>query len=325
MTLEMPVAAELPEGSYVDVAFEVERNYEGWRLDRYLTAKLKNFSRERAAALVATARGDRRLKPSTRVHTGLRFVLRRPSRAEPPTPTEVPILHRDEWIVVVDKPAGLPVHPNARYHLGTLVHVLRRAGVGAEPVHRLDRETSGLVVCARTAKVSCCFMHAFQRGEVHKQYLAICEGTPPDEFVVDAPLAVGGRIVRIAVRVDPESGRPARTRFAVVRRFTRGETSFALLRAFPETGRQHQIRAHLREAGFPIVGDKIYGPDEMIYDRFVRRALTPYDWSRLHLARHALHAYQLEFTHPGTGLRVRFEAPLAADLATFVNDAATTI
>jgi 23S rRNA pseudouridine1911/1915/1917 synthase len=113
-------------------------------------------------------------------------------------------------------------------------------------------------------------------------------------------------------------GKPSRTRFAVLKRFERDGALFSLVRAFPETGRQHQIRVHLREAGFPIVGDKIYGPDEGYFDRFSKHCLEPEAWTRLRLQRHALHAAHVVFPHPATREPVAFEAPLPPDLTTFI-------
>jgi 23S rRNA pseudouridine1911/1915/1917 synthase len=163
-------------------------------------------------------------------------------------------------------------------------------------------------------------MRAFVGGAVHKEYLAIVEGWPPEEeFQVDAPIAEGTALIRIAVRIDPLRGKPALTRFHVLRRFLRDGEPFALIRAIPETGRQHQIRIHLREAGYPIVGDKMYGPDEGYFDRFSKRCLEPEAWRRLRLERHALHAAHLRFPHPESGREVSFEAPLPGDLLAFLN------
>jgi len=312
---------------FVDIPFSVEPNYTGWRLDRYLTAKLRRFSRSRVQRLIESCLvAERTLKAATRITPGLRFVLRRRVLEEPPTPTHVPVLYEDEFMVIVDKPAGLPIHACARYQVGTLVARLREryGGPGIEPVHRLDRETSGVVICARTKEASRFFMRSFQSGRVHKEYLAICEGAPlADELVVDMPLAVGGALVRIAVRCDP-SGRPSRTRFRVVERFAHERQAYTLIRAWPETGRQHQIRAHLRHAGLPIVGDKIYGPGEAYYDRFCKHLLTADDWARLRLARHALHAHRVSFAHPHTGEHVSFSAPLPDDLRQFIRDGRAT-
>ena len=245
----------------------------------------------------------------------------RPTRAEPDTPAGFTALYCDAAILVVDKPAGLPVHPSSRYVHGTLVGRLReRYGEGfAAPVHRLDRETSGLVLCARTSAAARALGKAFLRGAVQKEYLAIACGAPAsDELWVDAPIAVGGALVRIAVRIDRSHGQPARTRFVVEERLARDGELFTLLRAFPMTGRQHQIRVHLRAAGLPLLGDKIYGHDEACYDRFTRFALTADDRARLRLPRQALHAARLSFVHPLTGAEVCFVAPLPADLSAFI-------
>jgi 23S rRNA pseudouridine1911/1915/1917 synthase len=310
-----------PEG-YIDIEYVVEPNYAGWRLDRYLGEKIRRLSRERIQQILQ--RGlvcEHRLKPSTLVYPGLIFRLRRRVTDEPETPTELPLVFQDDWLLVIDKPAGLPIHPTARYHLGTLVTLLReRFGERfAEPAHRLDRETSGLVVCGRTTE-SCRILGAlFLSRDVHKEYLAICEGHPPeDTFVVDAPIAEGTELIRIAVRIDPVEGKESRTRFQVLQRFTRDGEPFALLRCFPETGRQHQIRIHLREVGFPLVGDKMYGPDPGYFDRFSKHCLEPEAWVRLRLPRQALHAARISFPHPGTRALVTFEAPLPGDLADFI-------
>jgi len=313
---------EAPEG-YVDLPFVVEPNYAGWRLERYLAEKLRRLSRERLHGIIQ--RGvlceERRLRPSTPVYPGLTFRIRRPASEEPETPTVLPVLFQDDWLLILDKPAGLPIHPTARYHKGTLVSLLReRFGEAfAEPAHRLDRETSGLVVCGRTTEACRVLGRLFVSRDVHKEYLALCEGHPPeDSFHVDAPIAEGTELIRIAVRIDPVAGKQSRTRFQVLQRFSRDGQPFALLRCFPETGRQHQIRIHLREAGFPLVGDKMYGPDPGYFDRFSKRCLEPEAWVRLRLPRHALHAAHISFPHPGTAERVSFDSPLPEDLQDFM-------
>ena len=308
---------------FVEIEFTVEPNYAGWRLDRYLCEKIRRLSRTRVQRIIdRDLISARRLKASSLVAPGLTFRLRRRVRDEPVVPENVRELYRDDWLLVLDKPAGLPIHPTARYQNSTLVAVLRaRYGEGfkADPAHRLDRETSGLVVCARTAEASRRLMRAFAGGEVDKEYLALCEGHPAeDEFEVDAPIAEGGEVVRIAVRIDRQRGKPARTRFTVEERFVKDGLPFALLRARPQTGRQHQIRVHLKEAGHPVVGDKIYGRDEGYFDRFSKHCLEPEAWSHLRLDRHALHAARIGFAHPGHGRRVSFEAPLPEDLAAFL-------
>lgn len=317
-----PTPDEAPEG-YVDLSFVVEPNYAGWRLERYLAQKLRRLSRERIHEVIE--RGvlceESRLKPSTPVYPGLAFRIRRRASEEPETPTELPVVFQDDWLLVFDKPAGLPIHPTARYHKGTLVSLLRErfGDTFAEPAHRLDRETSGLVVCGRTTEACRVLGRLFVSRDVHKEYLALCEGHPPeDAFTVDAPIAEGTELIRIAVRIDAVAGKESRTRFQVLERFTRDGEPFSLLRCYPETGRQHQIRIHLREAGFPLVGDKIYGPDPGYFDRFSKHCLEPEAWARLRLPRHALHAAHISFPHPGTGEVVTFDAPLPADLVGFM-------
>ena len=321
----MSASAPASEQSFVDVTFTVEPNYAGWRLDRYLCEKIRRLSRTRVQRILERSLvADRPLKASTRVHPGLTFRLRRRAQVEPDVPQHVVELYLDPHLLVLDKPAGLPTHPTARYHHNTLVKLLERkhgSGLRADPAHRLDRETSGLLVCGRGAEASRALMRAFQSGEIHKEYLAVVEGHPPDGFAVDAPIAEGTAEVRIAVRIDARSGKPARTRFLVERRFVRDDAPFAIVRCFPETGRQHQIRIHAREAGFPLVGDKIYGPDPGYFDRFSKRCLEPEAWVRLRLPRHALHAARLEFPHPATGRRLRFESPLPSDLSDFCRGA----
>ena len=306
---------------HVDIRFVVEANYQGWRLDKYLCDKIRRLSRTQVQTLIEQSLiSTKKLKASSRVSRGLIFHLRKQVTEEPDTPDQVREVHLDEWLIVLDKPAGLPMHPTARYFRGTLVTLLKLKYPlwQVNPAHRLDRETSGLVLCARTTEVSRKLMRAFASGEVHKEYLALCEGHPPDDrFEVDAPIAEGGKIIRVAVRIDAQFGKPARTLFEVVARFKRRGEYFSWLRAFPQTGRQHQIRVHLREAGFPLVGDKIYGPDEMYFDRFSRQCLEPEAWDRLRLPRHGLHAAAIELIHPGTQRKVRFNSPLPDDLRQF--------
>ena len=307
---------------FVEIEFVVEPNYAGWRLDHYLCQKIRRLSRARVQKIIRThLLSDRPLKPSTLVYPGLTFRLRRREEPEPKTPTELPVLFEDDWLLVLNKPAGLPIHPTARYHKGTLVTLLKeRFGTDykADPVHRLDRETSGVIVCGRSTDACRVLMRAFVGGEVHKEYVAICEGSPPERFEVEASIAEGTELVRIAVRIDEALGKPAKTRFEVQRRFERDGAAFSLVRAFPETGRQHQIRIHLRHAGFPIVGDKMYGPDEGYFDRFSKHALEPEAWVRLRLRRHALHASAIHFLHPGSKAPVSFRAPMPLDLEEFL-------
>jgi 23S rRNA pseudouridine1911/1915/1917 synthase len=228
-----------------------------------------------------------------------------------------------EWIVV-NKPALLQAHPSKPSHEATMWHRLRELlafeianGGQVSIINRLDRETSGLTLIAKTRDAARHFCALMERGRIAKQYLAIVTGWPAaDQFVIDSPLLRQGlhRPSRIYLKqcVHP-AGAPARTRFEVVRRFERG-APFAVVRAFPETGRMHQIRVHLAHAGHPVVGDKIYGPSEDHYLTFIKTGWTPALAGALLLRRHALHSAVLEI--PDDALR--WEAPLPDDLSTFI-------
>ena len=339
----------LPRMAVVRVPFTVEPNYAGWRLDRYLQQKIRRLSRERIQRLIAGRlehEGSGRLKPSTRVVPGMRFALLKEAEPEPEAPLAFGVVHDDGDLVVVDKPAGLPVHPTARYAAHTFTALARERFPGrkVDPAHRLDRETSGLLACGGSPEMTRALKAAFARGRVEKAYLAIALGPAPGAagggarrggagrpatggpaelppgaaFEVEAPLALtGASAVRVRMHVH-EAGQPARTAFEVLgRRRAPDGAPVLLLACRPRTGRQHQIRAHLHHAGLQLVGDKIYGPDETIFDRFTRGALTDGDRERLRLPRHALHAWRLALPHPRTREPVALEAPWPEDLRAF--------
>ncbi len=214
-----------------------------------------------------------------------------------------------EWIVI-DKPPLLQIHPSKPSDEATMWHLLRNLlafeianGGQVSIINRLDRETSGLML--------------MENRRISKQYDAIVTGWPEnDEFSVDAPLTRQGihgpSAIYLKQMVHP-AGAAAVTRFRVLRRIERGGR-FAVVRAFPETGRMHQIRVHLAHAGHAIVGDKIYGPSEQHYLTFIETGWTPALADSLLLRRHALHSAVLEA--PDDGLR--WEAPLAPDLQAFL-------
>jgi 23S rRNA pseudouridine1911/1915/1917 synthase len=308
----------------VRVPFTVEPNYAGWRLDRYLQEKIRRLSRERIQRLIETRiehEGPSRLKPATRVTTGMRFSILKDADPEPETPMVFGVIFDDARLLVVDKPAGLPVHPTARYAEHTFTALARAAYPArkVDPAHRLDRETSGLMACGCAPKFTRALKASFAAGRVTKAYLALVQGDPArNAFEVEAPLALTGSSgVKVRMHVAA-GGLPSRTDFEVLgRRRAADGAPVALVACHPRTGRQHQIRAHLHHAGLPLVGDKIYGGDELIFDRFTKKALTDADRAALRLDRQALHAWRLTLPHPRTGERLSFEAPLEADLRAF--------
>jgi 23S rRNA pseudouridine1911/1915/1917 synthase len=304
--------------------FTVERNYAGWRLDRYLMEKIRRLTPEQTAFLVEhrlETPDGRRLSPDSPVEPGLAFSLWREAEPEPEAPLHFGVVHDDGALVVVDKPAGLPVHPTARYfeHTFTAVARARWPGRKVDPAHRLDRETSGLLACGAAPEWTTRLKRAFAAGRVAKAYLALALGRPEaDAFEVEAPLKLTLQsAVRVRMHVHP-GGAAASTAFEVLgRRVAPDGAPVALLACTPRTGRQHQIRAHLHHAGLPLLGDKIYGADELIFDRFTRRALTDEDRAALRLPRQALHAWRLTLPHPRGGEPLALESPLPEDLRAF--------
>ena len=236
----------------------------------------------------------------------------------------------DDWIVV-DKPPFLLVHPKKPDGPKTLWDGLRGLlafelanGGQISIVNRLDRETSGLVLVCKTADAARRFHTAMSRRAVEKEYLALVWGWPErDEFTVNAPILRQGEALPTAIylkRCVHRAGAEAVTRLRVERRFekpTGAGNRFALVRAFPETGRTHQIRVHLAHAGHPIVGDKIYGPDERCYLEFIETGWTPSLERRLLLPRHALHSTRLRLETLEEGA-LEWNAPMAQDLAVWM-------
>jgi 23S rRNA pseudouridine1911/1915/1917 synthase len=285
----------------------------GERLDRFVSL-LTGCSRSEAAALVdagAVAVGGVPVTSGkVKVVEGDEVSVERPVDAGPvvgPDPTvAVPVVFEDDDVVVVDKPAGLVVHPGAGHATGTLVHGLvarypEIGGVGEVDrpgiVHRLDRDTSGLLVVARTEAARSALVAALGARRVERLYLALVHGTPEaDVGMIDAPV---GRSARHPTRMTvTERGREARTGYEVHRRWP--DPGCSLLRCRLETGRTHQIRVHLAAIGHPVVGDDTY-------DGGAKRPVA--------VPRLFLHATRLAFTHPVTGAELVFDSPLPADLA----------
>lgn len=230
------------------------------------------------------------------------------------------------WIVV-DKPAPLIVHPANRKPeptlLGGLEHLLAYEIANGDKlgiVTRLDRDTSGLVLVAKTTHAARELGWSFERREVDKEYLAIVHGWPlVEDWECAEPILragdQGASDIWVRQMVHP-MGKPCLSRFTVEARFERAEGKFSLVRCFPETGRMHQLRVHLSHSGFPILGDKIYTGDGSEYLEWMRHGWTPELAKRLILPRHALHAAALEV--PWGGLRMRWQSKPAADLRDFV-------
>ena len=237
-----------------------------------------------------------------------------------PEPGELAVLHEDPWLVVFDKPAGLVVHPGAGVASGTLAHRLlhrypEMAGVGGPGrpgiVHRLDRDTSGVMVAARTAEAYRSLARSFAARKVDKRYLALVYGTPPAAGAIEAPI---GRhpVRRREMAVRRRGGRPAETRY----RTLASAGPVALVELDLRTGRTHQIRVHLKSLGHPLVGDPVYG------ERRWKGVHGPARHPLESFPRPALHAWRLAFPHPADDARSAHEAPVPADLSRLWRDVA---
>lgn len=298
----------------------------GQRVDRWLAKARIGLSRNRLQALIdegrvcvngRPARQSLKLKADDRVSVEVPDRRRSRLLAEP---LPLAIVHEDDALLVLDKPAGLVVHPGAGVQTGTLVHALLHhapaiAAVGGEGrpgiVHRLDRDTTGLMVVAKTEEAYLALVEALRLRTVRRTYQAIVWGDPgPQDGVIDLPIGRDPR-TRTRMAVVQGGGRPARTRWRVVERF--GPAS--LLELELETGRTHQIRVHLSALRHPVVGDPSYGGR-------VRKTLSlrPLERSlavallRV-MTRQALHAVRLELRHPVSGEPLSFESPLPDDFA----------
>ncbi|HEY8090495.1 MAG TPA: RluA family pseudouridine synthase [Polyangiaceae bacterium] len=319
------------EGSVVTV-LRVPPEVAGQRVDVFVQSQLHRTSRTRAQTIVRLSAYDgsgRKLVPNDRVRPEQRILLWRAPWDETPVPVEVPVLYEDEHLLAVDKPAMLPVHPTARYHNNTLIKVLQAQRPDAAFLslgHRLDRETSGVMLVSKTRACDRALKKQLEaRADIEKTYLAITWGTPDrgdgaTTFRYERAVAPDdANPLRVKMRLSDAAGAlHAATVFAIVEtRTSASGATYALVRCTLETGRQHQIRLHLASLGAPVVGDKLYGPDERAFARAADGELTAADSARLELPRHALHAARLALAHPVTGVALAVEAPLPADMRSF--------
>jgi 23S rRNA pseudouridine1911/1915/1917 synthase len=293
----------------------------GLRLDQALARVLPQFSRSRLAAWIkagSVALDGRPARPRDAVFGGEQVVVRARIEADQSVDAEkmpITVRHRDAHVFVIDKPAGLVVHPGAGNRAHTLQNGLLaldaklarvpRAGI----VHRIDKDTSGLLVVARTIEAHTALVAMLREHQVRREYLALCVGNLTGGGTVEK--AIGRHRtdrLRMAVRAD---GREAITHYRIEERFAR----HTLLRVILETGRTHQIRVHLAHLGHPLVGDPLYGGRRQLVaglGNAQREALAAF-------RRQALHAAKLEFTHPVTGRDISVESPVPADFAALLS------
>lgn len=317
----------------------VERDLHGIRIDSFLARHFRNYTTWRLSRIVRAGGvtiDQTPIEETRRVVRGERVqvrLLEPPDKLLTPEPRELPVVYSDAWMLVVDKPAGLIAHPTGDYQTGTLVNVcqylldrqtpqpgLLRPGI----VHRLDRQTSGLMVVATNHRAHAELTGSFEQGRVVKRYIALVEGRVEAEAgVIDLPIgrARAGRGVLMSCRADAVDRKPAVTRYRVLARYR----THTLLEAQPLTGRNHQIRVHFAHIGHPLAGDEFYLAKGAI--RSIRAAIRaelsgladelegmPGPPLEAVEGRHFLHAARLELPHPITGLWMVFSSPLPTDL-----------
>ncbi|MFT7670279.1 MAG: 23S rRNA pseudouridine1911/1915/1917 synthase [Planctomycetota bacterium] len=309
------------------------------RLDAFLSGHLKWRSRssiqrlikdgwtyvETAAAgrLSNGARPPQENRPGRRLRDGARIVVVIPPESRLPVPentsSEMEILYEDEDAIAINKPALLPVHPSGRHHSDTLiqrVHYRYREshlekGIAPRLCHRLDRETSGIVLVAKNPDAHVQLAMQFENRKVEKEYLAVVWGEP-EELSGSITMPIGpSRVSQVRLKMAVGSdGLDSRTDWNLIRSY--GDCSLVSCQLF--TGRQHQIRVHMAAIGHAVVGDKLYGPDENYFCKQADGVLTGEDLKVLELPRHALHNHRLVFTSSVTGEAVEVVSPLPSDL-----------
>ncbi len=300
------------------ISAEVPAEADGWRLDRALAAAAPLLSRERVKALISSGAvlrdGAPVRDPASKARPGS-YELRVPAPAPAHNVAQdIPLVvaYEDEHLLVVDKPAGLVVHPAAGNLDGTLVNALLHhcggslSGIGgvARPgiVHRIDKDTSGLLVVAKTDRAHEGLAAQFARHSIDRRYHALVAGTPrPSEGTVDAPLARSTANRQKMAVVEPGRGKRAVTHYRLLQPLR----AAALVECRLETGRTHQVRVHLLSIGHPLLGDPVYGRPRPEHRKLL---------DELKFRRQALHAVHIGFKHPVFGANLAFDSPISADM-----------
>jgi 23S rRNA pseudouridine1911/1915/1917 synthase len=315
-----PLPTDAPVTEFRTHSLALPEEVQGLRLDQALARALPQYSRARLQSWIEAGAihvDGRRLRAKDKVVGGERVQIEARLEVDDQVTAEampLEIVFKDRALFVINKPAGLVVHPGA----GNARHTLQNALLALDPklavvpraglVHRLDKDTSGLLVVARTPEVHTTLVAALAEREVERHYIALCSGVMTGGGTVDEPIGRHrSQRTKMAVRSD---GRPSVTHYRLMKRFR----AHTLLHVQLESGRTHQIRVHLAHIGYPVVGDPVYGGRRRFPAAASPRLIAALDTFK----RQALHAARLKLAHPVTGKEVEWEAPLPADMAHLV-------
>ena len=316
-----------PELSSTPEEFIAKTRPEGRRIDAFLTNRYPDFSRSVIQKVIdagAVLVNGKPVKASTRVRAGDVVRVHLPDIGDgTPTPEDIPlsIIYEDEALVVVNKPPDMVVHPARGNWSGTLVNALQfhfenLSSVGGQErpgiIHRLDRDTTGLIIVAKDDRAHGNLGVQFENREVRKEYLAIVHGVPNrDSDFIDKPIGHHPtHREKMAIRRPEDGAKTAQTFYEVLERYPK----HAYVRCLPKTGRTHQIRVHLTHLGHPILADKLYsGREKATLGDLLGPDVA--DADQVLIERQALHAHRLEFTHPLTGEAMQFMAPIPDDMS----------
>ena len=314
--------------------FTVSEEHDGQRLDKWLAECCNSLSRTQIRREITAGNvwvDGKHTKPSYRlaVDEQVRCKFQVPTPAGPqPEPMELSVLYEDEALAVIDKPSAMVVHPAKGHWQGTLVSglashfdSLSSVGGSVRPgiVHRLDRDTTGVILIAKTDEAHRTLAHQFENRSIKKQYVCLCLGRiDRDRDTIDLPIGHHpSNRVKMAIREDGGNPKQALTFYEVMERFRR----ISYVRVRPKTGRTHQIRVHLAHIGNPVLCDRLYGAMSVVSRSFLLsgRDNLPESERDVLLTRQALHAESIEFDHPSSGERLTISAPLPEDICGVVD------
>jgi 23S rRNA pseudouridine1911/1915/1917 synthase len=314
--------------------FAVSEEHDGERLDKWLAECCTSLSRTQIRREITAGNvwvDGKHTKPSYRlaVDEQVRCEFQVPTPAGPqPEPMELSVLYEDDALAVIDKPSAMVVHPAKGHWQGTLVSGLANhfdslssVGGSVRPgiVHRLDRDTTGVILIAKTDEAHRTLAHQFENRSIKKQYVCLCLGrVDRDRDTIDLPIGHHpSNRVKMAIREDGGNPKQASTFYEVMERFRR----ISYVRVRPKTGRTHQIRVHLAHIGNPVLCDRLYGAMSVVSRSFLLsgRDNLPESERDILLTRQALHAESIEFDHPSSGERLTISAPLPEDICGVVD------